>query len=238
MANKNIICFDLETTGVQQYTDEILQCSIVDGDFNVLFSDYCKPLNHTEWPQAQAKNNISPSMVMNKPTIQERKQEIIDIFNKADIIVTYNGEHFDIPMIQRILDFKIKGKSFDVMKHFIHEFALYDHSQNMFKLDNVCKCFGIVNEKAHDALEDVKATLKCFYKMVEEGKKPNLYTIYKFDDGKEIYTESLALEYKNKSGHKVVDTIYLGKDGIIDKSQVGDKSQYRVGEFIKERELI
>ena len=57
--NDRIICFDVETTGLDPKNDEILQLSIIDGNKNTLFNEYFKPERMKLWDQAQKVHGIS-----------------------------------------------------------------------------------------------------------------------------------------------------------------------------------
>lgn len=224
---KNIICLDLETTGkIVSKETEIIQLGIIDAQFNTVFNEYFKPEVTTEWPVAEAKNHISPEMVKDKQPISAWKDKIIEILDKADVVIGYNLKAFDIPLLEMHLNYKFKCQIFDVMTTFMKEFAL--HKNISFRLDNVAEVFGIANDNAHDALNDVIVTMKCFYKMGEEAKKPVLSKIYKFSDGKEIFTESLANAYRAKTGAQMVDITYLENGQVIHKSDVKDMSAYRI----------
>jgi len=228
--NKKIIALDLETTGINPYEDEILQFSIIDDKLNTLFSDYIKPVRHTSWEGAMRVNGITPQMVNNKPTLLERRQELINILDSADIVIGYNSDRFDFPMLEKELGYKIKAQKVDVMKLFQKEFALY--SKIPMKLVVACAFFGIDIENAHDALADTIGTMKLFLRMTEEAKKDPLAEIFEFDDGKKIYNNKLAQDYANKSGAKIVKAYGLSNGKILDLSKI-DKSKYRASGFIK-----
>lgn len=63
------ICFDLETTGVNNELDEVLEITILDGNFNILLNTYVKPIFTTSWKNAEAVHHISYDMVKNKWTL-------------------------------------------------------------------------------------------------------------------------------------------------------------------------
>ena len=83
------ICFDLETTGVNNELDEVLEITILDGNFNILLNTYVKPIFTTSWKNAEAVHHISYDMVKNKPTLQQLAPLIKGIFDNADVIVGY-----------------------------------------------------------------------------------------------------------------------------------------------------
>lgn len=90
-----ILCFDVETTGLSREEDEILQLSIIDGTGKVLFNEYIKPTRHESWDGAEAIHGISPSDVADKPTIEEYRDTLNDIFKDVQLLVGYNNIYFD-----------------------------------------------------------------------------------------------------------------------------------------------
>lgn len=56
------IVIDTETTGLTD-SDELLQISVIDDAGTVLFDSLVRPYFHTEWPEAQKVNGITPEMV-------------------------------------------------------------------------------------------------------------------------------------------------------------------------------
>lgn len=235
--NKNIYAVDIETNGLSRYSCDIIQIGIVDSNLNKLYSSCCKPIKLQTWDLNDIPCKITPESLKDFPTIVEQRDEIVKILNQADVIVSFNGDEFDIPFIEQVLDYKVKAQSYDIMKYAWKEFALYGNKSPMLRpsLADVCNWFGVTNEKEHDAAADAKATMEVFLKMTEESKKPKLITITSFDDGKKIYTEELADKYAKESGAKIVEVKYYEKDskGLKEIDKPSDLSKYRVGNFVK-----
>ena len=151
------IVLDLETTGKEPSTDEILQVSIIDGTGKVLFNKYIKPSKVTSWPEAEKVNHISPKKVKNCKTIDYYLPKLRTIIDRADIIVGYNHIHFDIPFLEQAgLRFGNK-KMVDV---FLEQRERYHHWP---KLTEVARDYGY-RFNPHNSLEDCKATLYIFDK--------------------------------------------------------------------------
>ena len=175
---KRIVCFDTETTGLDPYKsnrpDEILQLAIVRGDGEVLFSSLIKPSHKTSWKAAEEVHGISPAMVRKEKTIDEYADQIRGIFAEADLIVGYNLE-FDMGFLMTALGmdlFENVKEEFDVM----HEYAPVAGAWNSYhedwkwqKLSHCARHYGFKFD-AHDALEDTKATLHCFFAMLKDDK--------------------------------------------------------------------
>lgn len=174
----NIICLDTETTGLDRYNDEILQLSIIDGEGTVLFNEYLKPSRCTEWSKAERVHHIKPSDVENCKTLLEYKDRIQEILSTADIIVGYNLVGFDLPMLfNNGIESRVKYGSItvDLMLSFAEVYGEYNHYRGEYKWQKLQTCASYYSYDAtswHDALDDAKATLYCFYKMY--GNPPEL----------------------------------------------------------------
>lgn len=89
---KDYIVVDLETTGLSEVNNEILQIAIIrvrNNDVVDTFSSYVKPLFHKDWPAARKINNITPEMVQNAPLWKDIRQDVLN-FMGDDIIMGYN----------------------------------------------------------------------------------------------------------------------------------------------------
>lgn len=176
----DLVVIDFETTGLKSPLDtfmtdgkydEILSVSIIDQDGNVLLDSLCKPQNRKTWAKAQEIHGISPAMVKNQPSFEELFPTIKEILLKSKMITAYN------------IDFELKFLyGFDVVFGFPGEVKLrdsivwgpdpmlmycaYKGNERWQKLTAVAKHFKF-NFEAHNSLEDVKATLYCYKKLIE-----------------------------------------------------------------------
>lgn len=175
---KNGIVYDLETTGLYPFPpnlgDEILSMCIMDLQGNVLFEHYFKPEHTEEWSKAAAINRITPEKVANEKPFSFYKDEIQGIFDAADILITYNGINFDNSFLEAA-GIKIpEVTQFDVMLKFawlIHDWDEYHQGWRWWKLTDCAAHYGY-EFLAHDATEDVRATLHCYKEMVfQKGKR-------------------------------------------------------------------
>lgn len=175
---KKIICLDTETTGLDRKNDEILQLSIIDGDGHVLFDNLIKPSHRRSWSKAQAVHGISPSDVSNCNTLFYYKSEIESILLSADIIVGYNIMNFDLPMLFNN-GIKNEVKDGSVICDVMQEYAFVNGEWNDYtcdwrfkKLIDCAEHYKYPGKHWHNALDDAKATLFCFYAMC--GNPPDL----------------------------------------------------------------
>ena len=167
MRKSKIICLDIETTGLDIMQDEILQVSIINGRGRTLYNSYIRPERKREWKDAEKINKISWQAVRNAPSLKHEKKKIERILQKAGLIVGYNHKTFDLPfMAARGINTAVKAEIYDVMLEFSYIAGEYDKEHNGYKwkpLTYCAKYYGYVNYKAHDALEDARATLHCYF---------------------------------------------------------------------------
>lgn len=170
---RRIICLDVETTDKDTNVAEILQLSIIDYDGNVLFNKYIKPNHATKWPGAERVNHISPATVSTEHYLDYYHDILDEIFEEAELIVAYNGDHYDIPVIARHgFPTILQKKTYDVMLEFAPIYGAWDsyHGSYTWQKLNVCAdYYGYSGEgDFHDSLEDVRATLYCYKQMTDE----------------------------------------------------------------------
>lgn len=167
-----IAVIDFETTGLKAGIDEILQVSIIDENYNTLYNTYCKPLRHTTWKEAQKINRITPKMVTSKPPFILCRDKVKEILTAADEVIAYNTD-FENGFLKAYGIYIDPGKWVDPMIMFARIYGEYDSFHDSYKRQSLTKCAKYYGYefKAHDSLEDVKATLFCYKKMIEGEEK-------------------------------------------------------------------
>ena len=194
----DLVVIDFETTGFKSPLegdkyDEILSVSIIDQDENVLFHSLCKPQRRKSWSASQEIHGISPAMVKNQPTFEELFPKIKEILYKAKVVIAYNIA-FEMKFLWGFdLEFGIPGGT-QLIRNVVWGpdpmlmYSAYRGVEKWQKLTSAAKHFKYKFE-AHDSLEDVKATLFCYKKMLEHvADNPDKNYIikygYLYDDGK------------------------------------------------------
>lgn len=175
----NIICLDIETTGLNHYDDEILQLSIIDGSGAILFNEYVKPVRHECWTDAEKVNHISPSMVKDCKPLLYYAHTIQHILENADMIVGYNIHGFDLPFIFNSgIEYHAKENSIvvDVMLAFAEIYGQKRYNEYKWqKLKTCAEYYSYSEDSWHNALDDAKATLFCFYKIFGDVPEVPVY---------------------------------------------------------------
>lgn len=175
VAPEEVLILDTETTGLS-YKDEVLQLSIINGAGEKIFNEYVKPVFNKKWEEAEKINHITPEMLADKNTLKSYQLFIQGQLFQAKYIVGYNIA-FDLKMLAQSLYIPnyVYDKALDVMDAFSKvkndriavTDALIPHP-----LKDCAEFFNYVPEPQHnyhDSLEDCRATLHCFNKLLENS---------------------------------------------------------------------
>jgi len=167
---KNLVIFDLETTGVDRTKDQIIQFAgiKINPETNQLIDSknlFIQPVgNYQISIQAYFKHGIKVDDLKDKPHFKDVANEIINFIKDCDI-VTYNGNGFDIPFL--ITELNRVGISYSFMNCKCYDTYVEERKRHGMHLEDVYKRYkGKSMEEsglqAHDALSDVKATYTIF----------------------------------------------------------------------------
>ena len=173
---KDLIFFDLESTGLNVLKDRIVQIAMLK-----YFKDPAKDpqelsmLINPSIPiseEAMSIHGLTPKQLANKPTFQQVAKQLFDFIGNADL-AGYNSNRFDIPMLleefARVgLDFKLEGrKTIDAQRIF------YKMEPRTLRAAYRFYCQKEL-EDAHDALADVRATAEVFKGQIAHYAGKNL----------------------------------------------------------------
>ena len=167
LSRDRVVCLDVETTGLDPRSDEVLQVAFVRGDGEVLLSRYVRPEHHSSWPLAQRAHGISPSMVEGCPPLASLKPEIEEVFEDVDLVVGYNVA-FDFLFLRAAGISIDRAPVFDVMRECAPVAGRWDADRQRYAWVSLAYCakYYRVPLRAHDALGDAQATLGCFWAMI------------------------------------------------------------------------
>ncbi|MDE5722195.1 MAG: 3'-5' exonuclease [Clostridia bacterium] len=164
------IVLDFETTGLPYEDPEVLQVSVINDKGETLMSGYCRPERATSWEEAQAIHGISPEMVKDCPTFLEGYlPKLLELIESVAAVVAYNAA-FEREVL-RNYDAEPVTAFIDPMLMFAEvygEWNDYFQDYRWQTLNTAASYYGY-EFKAHDALEDVKATQYIYEKMIESG---------------------------------------------------------------------
>ncbi len=154
-----LIVLDFETTGLDPSKDEVLQVSMVDQDGGVLMNEYCRPERVTSWVDAEKVNGITPERVADCPPFRALLARVVELLAGAKQIVAYN-----VGFERGFLD--AYGVQTDRLRWAADPMQLFAERMGGQRrsLTAAAGFFGL-RFSAHDALEDVRATLRLYQEL-------------------------------------------------------------------------
>ncbi len=165
---RRVLALDIELTGLLP-TDEILQVSILNGLGQVIYNHYFRPAAVTSWDETVCIHHITPSMVADKPVFQTAVPVLTQLFAEAQLIVGYSTMQ-DIGNLHKYgVQFPHKPIYFDVGDAYSFVNTDRQHPRTYAKLKNCAAHYGYTDTDWHNSLADTKATLYCFYAMLNDA---------------------------------------------------------------------
>lgn len=167
-----VVCFDVETTGLSDKEDYIIQLAMSKFDINTFEivdskNWYIEPIHAYEIsPGAIKTHGITKEYLKEHGVnIKDIAQEIIDFVEDSDYL-TYNGNSFDVRFIYK--DLKMAGYEFPIKgKQFYDAYLMYKKF-NPCTLSHVYESLtGEEMADAHDAFSDVEATISVFRELMK-----------------------------------------------------------------------
>lgn len=176
---KDIIIFDLETTGLDvKGGHKIIEIGAIKiKDFkitNLCFNKYINPKRSI--PKEAVKiHGITEKQLCNKSVFEEEAQSFLD-FIGSDLKIAAHNVNFD----KNFLNYELKKAGFKEIdeSRFIDtlEIAKKKFLGEKVSLDSLCNKYSISlnNRKLHGALLDSKLLAKVYLKMIESDRQENL----------------------------------------------------------------
>lgn len=160
---KDLVFFDIESTGLNVITDRILQIALIKYKKEGGEPEELSLMINPGIPIAQEAmdvHGITPDMLKNKPSFAQVGQEIYDFIGEADL-AGYNSDRFDVPML--LEEFHRVGLNFDlsIRKSLDIQKIFYKMEPRTLTAAYRYYCKAEL-ENAHDALADVKATVDVY----------------------------------------------------------------------------
>jgi DNA polymerase-3 subunit epsilon len=238
---KDIIFFDIESTGLNVLRDRIIQIAMIkyfangqeEKELNMLINPGI-PISQ----EAMAVHGIMPSDVANKPTFGQVSNKLLEFIGNADL-AGYNSNRFDIPLLME--EFARVGIELDMKNRRTIDIQRIFYKMEPRTLAAAYRYYcGKSIENAHDAMEDVKATIGVLdgqlemYKdknlipeegdIVEQPVKPDVQALHNFTNDLRVLDATQRLKF-NHEGEVVFNFgKYVGKP--VGKVLYEDKQYY------------
>ena len=163
---REYVAIDLETTGLDPFSDKIIEISAVkfiDGKQQEVFSYLLDPGKLIP-PFVEDLTGINNQMVKGKPEFSDIMNDFLDFIDEAPIVG--HNVKFDIDFIKfhsnSLIDFS-KNKIYDT--YLLSKIVLFSNSE--FNLESITEYYGFSIGKSHRATEDSINSGKILIKLLE-----------------------------------------------------------------------
>ncbi len=166
---KNILFLDIETTGLNPDSAELIELSAVRtplsaGKETAVFDSLVKPDGEIP-PFVQKLTGISPDMVLNAPVFDDVHEEFKSFLEPDDIICGHNIM-FDVGFLN--------AKGYDLKNPTLDTFSLCQFvlpNELSYSLEILSEKYQIHHDDAHRALADVRANLDLYKILLEKASQ-------------------------------------------------------------------
>lgn len=187
------VVFDLETTGLNLYSDQIVSVGafrVVEGRIRLddVFSQLVNP-NKDIPPSSVKIHGIVPAMIAEAPTAGDVLQAFL-AFIGSDILVAHQA-HFDMHFLnrwmQQIYGFSLQNLVLDTIRMcrkitfppHPYPYGIDLNSDRPYTLDAIAKYYGIKIQERHTALGDALATAMILQRIIAKLEKDGNDTLRK-----------------------------------------------------------
>lgn len=175
-----IAFLDIETGGFSKTKNGVCEIAViaVDNDLNITdtYHVFIKPYyreNSTELvsykKDAMKVNGLLVEFLEKEGTyIRHAMQDLVAFLTKNNIItlIGHNSKAFDVPRVEYLLSRFANASVRNLNQKDTMLMAKRRLNLKSCKLGDLCKHFGIINKQEHSALEDTKATIELYKKLI------------------------------------------------------------------------
>jgi DNA polymerase-3 subunit epsilon len=153
--HKDILYFDIETTGLSVWRDKIVEIGMI-------YNDKSKVIKINPGIQisdgASRVHGITNEVVKHSPYFGDVAPQIFELFNKCRGVCGYNIRNYDLPLLQ----FELLRCDKDYILPDFQIIDVYEISQSLFKSLKLKDLYLVLSGKplnnAHSAIADIEAT--------------------------------------------------------------------------------
>lgn len=214
LTDATYVIFDLETTGLSQENDRIIEIAATKYNIHGEIDSYETFVNPKMVisDKITELTSITNEMVADAPTIEEVLPKFLE-FVKGCILVAHNAS-FDVGMIKaNMRRLNYDEIDFDVIDTLNALRALHNKELKKFNLKEFAKFYKVKQEHHHRAIDDTRVTAECFILMLKE-----LFS-------KDILNYN---EINNLMDADFYKTLIPKHINILVKNQIGLKNMYKL----------
>lgn len=160
------IFYDTETTGVRSEKDRVIELAVYDPERDLAFEKLINPGCPIP-AEASAIHHISDAMVADAPSFNEILPEFLEFCSGEVVLIAHNNDGFDIHFLRE--EFKRCDQQLPPWKFFdtLKWARRYRPDLPRHSLQFLREIYGIEENNAHRALEDVKVLHRVYNCMVD-----------------------------------------------------------------------
>lgn len=184
--NKPIVFYDFETEGLKPEIHHPIQfaCILVNPDTLGTVKEYTTYINPHRPLESKITEitGITDEALFHAPSEAEVFDRIKDLLGEKSILCGHNIKHFDNKFLDALYERNHDAILYHSMDTLLlaKEFLVKGKDTENFKLGTLASAFGVDKGLTfHDALSDVKATVRVFKVLMEIGYEKNLKPIRK-----------------------------------------------------------
>lgn len=236
---KDVICFDLETSGLDARYEGIIEIGAVNITTGEKFSTFCNPGKRIS-KRIEELTGITNEMLQDAIPQKEAILKFFEFVGDNAVLCGHNLSfdcrmltgvcarlHIKHPVIYFIDTLPISRKLLPELKN--------------HKLGSLCEHYGVINKAAHRAIEDVIANVEVYKKMQAEAYQMAKEEAYLFDTGNELLQLFEPVKYisefdKPTEKQKKYLAFLLDKRGLNEdiESMTKDDASKRILELLEE----
>ena len=173
---RRAIYYDTETTGLKSDTDRIIEIAAYDAENNTSFCTFVNP--SMPIPEESKKiTGITDEMVKDAPTFDIVAKEFTEFCSGKVILIAHNNDNFDKHFLNA--EFKRANVEFPSYPYIdtLKWARKYRPDLPKFSLQYLREIYGINENNAHRALDDVMVLKNVFEKMIGDLPIEEVYTL-------------------------------------------------------------
>ncbi len=209
------IFYDTETTGIRANSDKIIELAAIDPERDATFEMLINPECLIP-PEATAVHKITDEMVADKPLFSEVAQEFMAFCEGEVCLIAHNNDGFDRPFLRS--EFERAGVEIPEWHYFdtLKWSRRYRPDLPRHTLQFLREVYGIEENNAHRALDDVVVLQKIYEAMVDDLSIETVLDL--ISENKPIRTMPFG-KYRGTPLEEVPDDYikWLKKSGAFDK---------------------
>ena len=170
LSDDKVIFYDFETTGLNPYTEQIIEVGAVD-NMNETFSEFCSYDGTLSEKITQITGITDEMLVQSGVDCKKVVSNFVDYINTYSeicdnvVMIAHNNDGFDELFLRFHIQKYCNNKSLPKNIIFIDSMRLAQLTlthMKYFSQQTLCKYYNIVNQHAHRAVYDAKTLQKLF----------------------------------------------------------------------------